>query len=155
MLLVSFVAKSHPFYVSICEIEHNSENESLEISLKVFANDFEEGLKKSGTGQLFLGETREVLNADSLIFSYLQTHLKFKVNQADVNYAFVGKEMEDNVVWIYLEIVGVKELSTFQVSNRILMDSIKEQQNIIQINCEGKIKNLMLNAKKYSGSLSF
>ena len=31
----------HPFHVSVVEIEHNAEDKSLEISCKIFTDDFE------------------------------------------------------------------------------------------------------------------
>ena len=32
-------SQAHPFYVSICQIDYNKENSSLEISIKIFADD--------------------------------------------------------------------------------------------------------------------
>jgi hypothetical protein len=37
----------HPYYISVVEINHNATDKSLEISCKIFTNDFETTLEKN------------------------------------------------------------------------------------------------------------
>ncbi|MCF6333363.1 MAG: hypothetical protein L3J11_08765 [Draconibacterium sp.] len=63
---------AHPFYVSICQVDYNKENQSLEISVKIFANDLLVALEKAGATKIFLGEKKENPETDKFIFNYLK-----------------------------------------------------------------------------------
>jgi len=63
--------QAHEYYVSICDIEFNSESNTLEITLKLFTDDLENTLQQ-GKSRLYLGEDGESATADSLLESYLK-----------------------------------------------------------------------------------
>ncbi len=148
-------AKAHPYYVSICQVAFNPETHALEISLKTFADDLLLGLENAGHSNIFIGEERENPKTDAFIFDYLKSKLNFKVDGKPVTYNFVGKELEDGVVWTYLEIVNVQEFSQLEVSCTLLTEVLASQNNIIQVEKNKVIKNLLLNRNKTFGILSF
>ncbi|HYQ57816.1 MAG TPA: DUF6702 family protein [Draconibacterium sp.] len=150
-----FSLQAHPFYVSICQVDFNPEHQSLEISVKIFADDLLAALAEEGKEKLFLGEPKENEHADEYIFSYLQRELTFKVNDKTVHPNFVGKEMEKDVIWTYLEISDVAALHKINVFCSMLTEVFNDQQNIIQVNKNGEIKNLLLSKKQTSGELMF
>lgn len=154
LINVSF-AKAHPFYVSICQIEFNGNTKALELSVKVFADDLLLGLNGKGHKQIYLGEEKEDPKTDEYIYAYLQDKLKLKVNSFDVHYAFVGREQEKDVVWIYLEVENISELKKINVACNLLTEVLEDQSNIIQVNDGNTLKNLLLNKRKTSGSLDF
>ena len=45
--LTNFGVNPHPIFVSVTEIEHNAVEKTLEISCKLFVDDFEKSLPKS------------------------------------------------------------------------------------------------------------
>mgnify|MGYP000135582919 CR=1 FL=1 len=63
---------THEFYVSICNIQHNTEAATLEITLKIFTDDFEKALEQDSGKALHLGTPKEDSKADELIRDYLQ-----------------------------------------------------------------------------------
>ena len=146
---------SHPFYVSICQVDFNQETHSLEISLKVFADDLILGLENAGASKLYLGEKKENKKTNTYIFDYLDSSLKFFVNNIRKNYSFVGKEMESDVVWIYLEITDVKTLDNIKVECKLLTEVLETQSNIIQINNGSEIKSMLLNRRKQSDTITY
>lgn len=146
---------AHPFYVSICQIDYNNENHALEISVKIFADDLLVALDKRKHSDIHLGEEKENPETDSYIFEYLRNKLKIKVDNTPLDYYFLGKEMEDDAVWCYLEIEDVNEFSEIYVSNSILTEIFETQNNIVQVSKEGKTKNLLLKKENITGILSF
>ncbi len=155
LFLGLFSAQAHPFYVSLCQIDYNEQNQSLEISVKVFVDDLLVALTEEGHNKLYIGEDREDEKADEYIFDYLQKKLHIKVNDKALQANFVGKEMEKDVVWTYLEIGNVPALDEIEVSCSILTDIFDDQSNIIQVNKDGEIKNLLLSKRKTQGKLDF
>jgi hypothetical protein len=141
--------------VSICQIDFNKEHQTLEISVKTFVNDLLLALKEGGSPELFLGEERENEKADDYIYDYLKRNLKIKVNGKAVSYSFIGKELETDVVWSYLEIEGVTELNKIEVECSVLTEVFESQSNIIQVNDGTGIRNLLLSKRKTVDSISF
>jgi len=146
---------AHPFYVSICKVDFNKQNHSLEISLKVFADDLISGLKNAGVPNLYLGEEKENENTDTYIFDYLKSVLSFSVNDKKRLYTFIGKEMEADVVWIYLEITDISELNKITTDCKLLTEVYETQNNIFQIRNGDEIKNMLLTKKKQTGTIMF
>lgn len=146
-------SKAHPFYVSICQVNFNKINHSLEISVKVFADDLLLGLKNAGASKIYLGEERENPNTDKYIFDYLKSNLKFRINNRSKVYSFIGREIETDVVWIYLEIKDISELKKIDIECKLLTEVLDSQNNIIQINGGDGIKSLLLNKRKLSDTL--
>ena len=146
---------AHPFYVSICQVYFNRETTSLEISLKIFADDLSKGLDNDGHPHLFIGEDKEDPKTDTYLFNYLKKELRFKVNGNPAEYQFVGKELDEAVVWTYLEITGVNDLKSIQTECTLLTELFDTQNNVIQVEKDKEIKNLLLNKRNTSGSITF
>lgn len=144
---------AHPFYVSICQIDFNKKDCSLEISLKLFADDLLLALENSGATKIYLGEQEENPQTDTFIFEYLKSNLKFKVNNKTENYSFLGREIETDVIWIYLEIKNISELKKIDVECKLLTEVLDSQSNIIHVNNGDGIKSLLLNKRKLSDTL--
>ncbi|MCK3683439.1 DUF6702 family protein [Maribellus sp. YY47] len=158
LLLVAGTALSgaaHPYYISLCQVKLNSETASLEIQVKTFADDLLLGLQKAGHDHLYLGEERENPETNQYIFDYLKKVLNFRINDKELNYEFVGKEMENGTVWTYLEISGVKDFTTIEVKCSLLTEVLETQANMIQVQKGETIKNLLLNKRTTNGALAF
>jgi len=155
LFLGVFFSNAHPFYVSICQIDFNEQNQSLEISVKIFVDDLIVGLSEEGHNKLYIGETREDAHTDEYIYDYLKKSIRLKVNDKDVEAAFVGKELETDVVWTYMEIGNIADLKNIEVDCNLLTDVFSDQSNIIQVNKNGEIKNLLLSKRDTNGRLKF
>lgn len=151
----AFFSWAHPYYVSICLIEHNKQNQSLEISVKIFTDDLLIALSEQGHDRLYLGEEREDTLANKYINNYIGDRMRFIINRKEANLHFVGKETENDLIWIYLEIKNIAALNEFEIDCSLLIDVIEEQTNIIQVYNSSKSKSLLLNAERTKGYLLF
>ena len=147
--------KAHPFYVSICQLNYNNETKALEISVKTFTDDLLLGLENAGKTKLYLGEDKEDSKADEYIFAYLKSHFNFIVNSKKASLTFVGREIDSDVVWTYLEIENINDLTSIAVNCTLLTEVLEGQSNIVQVNKDGNIKNLLFNKNTTKGSLNF
>jgi len=146
----------HKFYVSISEVNHNAENASLEISMKIFTDDLEDALEVGTSKKIWLGDPkREVPETDSLLANYLERKLTFTVNGEAQTPLFIGKELEADVTWCYLEIKGVTNLKSIAIDNRLFLDLFDEQKNLIHIYANDKEKSLFLRRGKSSGEVTY
>lgn len=154
-LAISVISTAHPFYVSIFQIDQNKENKSLEISVKIFADDLLLALENNGERIIFLGEERERKDANDMIFNYIKSKFKLTINGNSVDYHFIGKEMESDALWSYLEVDGIAELKSVEVTCDLLTEIHPTQSNVIQVNNGEIIKTMLLSERKKSDSLTF
>lgn len=146
---------AHPFYVSVCQIDYNSDTNSLEITLKLFTDDLETALTGNDAEELYLGTGQEVENADSLISAYIAQHLSIDVEGKRQAWQYLGKEVDIEATWCYLEITEVPVFSEVKLGSRIFLEAFETQQNIIHVAVGKQKKSLLLDRGETSGILTF
>lgn len=148
-------AQVHPFYVSVCQVDHNTQTRALEISMKIFTNDLEATLKAKTGKVLNLGTDKEISDADDLLGVYLNEHFSVKINGVLSRYKFLGKETDMDVTWCYMEVVEVNSVNSIEVTNDILTEQFETQTNLINIQVGKVRKSLLLNIDRKSGKADF
>lgn len=140
---------AHEFYVSICQIDHNPKTQALEITLKIFTDDLERALQtQQDTDKVYLGTPKESPQADQYIQHYLQKKLTFVVNNDTLDWSYVGKEVEFDASWCYIEIENVSSLHELRITNKILVELFDRQTNIVHLQAHGQKKSLLLHSDK-------
>ena len=143
MLSIPLNGMTHPFYISVCEIEHNPDTDALEITFKIFTEDLEQVLEAQGTGKLNLGTDHESENADRYITRYLEQHVFVEVDGRTLKAEFLGKESEVDAIWCYVEIKDVPSINTIAVTNTLLIDLFEDQTNMVHIKANGQKKSML------------
>src|ERR1700742_2911037 len=92
---------AHPLYISVTEINHNAKEKILEVSCKIFTNDFEAVLEKASKSRVDLSSAKDKAVTDRLIDEYVEKHLRLKVDGKAVQLHFVGSEKENDGTWSY------------------------------------------------------
>lgn len=122
----------HEYYFSVMTMEKNIENRSLEVEFRIFSDDLETALGESDTYHLRLGDEREVPEADSLIMNYILENVEIEgYGWARMKEVYVGKEVDNDITYVYVEYTGVSEWGDVEVTNTILFDEFEGQQNQI------------------------
>ena len=70
--------------------------------------------------------------------------MSIKINGKSYEYKMIGKEIEDDLTFIYLEIKGIKTLKSVSISNQLFFETFAEQQHIVKIKSKGIHKNILL-----------
>ena len=136
-------ATTHPYYVSTLEIDYRPDRAALQITMRVFTDDWQLMLNTHYDKSLRLdpdtdGELMVIHSAD-----YLLKYLELNLNGTDVTPSVLGREYQDDLLVVYLEVVGVTELQTLAISNRILFAELEGQQNIVRIKSPTKRKSYL------------
>ncbi|RCS26767.1 hypothetical protein DUT90_06470 [Polaribacter sp. WD7] len=151
--LLSFTA--HKYYLSLTQIEYKSESKSIQITINVFMDDIETALNKDFNIDLQLTTSKELLNNDIYFKKYLKEKLHFKINTTPVNFNYIGKEYDGDLVFFYLEIENINNVDTIEIENKILTHHFPEQQNLVKSKANKKHKSILLSAKTDKGLLKF
>lgn len=145
---IGWASLLHPYYVSIFQLTHNPEKKSLQITCKIFTDNLEEAIQEQGTEQLRLGSEREFVKADRYIARYIQQHFDVFVNGEKRSMKYLGKEVELDVTWCYLEITGVPSIDSLGVKNTILFEEYRSQSNIVHTKVGNQKKSAILQREK-------
>ena len=141
-VMLSLFVADHPFHISVCDIEYDAESKALQISQRIFMDDLEEGLEafhKLESVDAYKPEDTEQL--DKLIAEYLKAKLFIRIDGKDVDFEFLGSELEGDARWSYLEISDVANVSEAEISNLVLTEAFDDQENIVHMKVNGKLKS--------------
>lgn len=134
----------HPFFVSVTDIHHNIKDRKLEISCKIFTDDFEKTLRKNNKGVVDLLHPKDKTLMNNLITDYIKKHLMVSVNGMFSQLQFVGYEQEEEATWTYFQINNITSVKKIDIKNDLLFDYKKEQINLIHVTVNGKRKSTKL-----------
>jgi hypothetical protein len=158
LLLVLTAARPpapHPFHVSVIEVNHNAADKTLEISCKIFTDDFEKILSKNYKAKTDLINPPNKAAMDSLVKKYLFSHLSMKVNGKPVSFSYVGFENENEAAYGYIEVDNVPSVSKLDIFTNIMYDQFDDQINIMHVIVGGNRKSNKLTYPEKEVSFSF
>lgn len=143
-LLMGCITLLHPFYVSKIELNHNTKDKTIEVSVRVFTDDMELTLQKIGNTSVNLNSPKNIEVIDKLINKYISEHLKITIDNKATTLNYLGFEINKESVWMYFEIPHIDKLNTIGISCKILYDYKKDQINIFQVKANGNDKSYKL-----------
>jgi hypothetical protein len=135
----------HPLYISVTEINHNVKEKTLEISCKIFTNDFETVLEKLAHAKVDLSDKGAKQSTDKLIAEYVEKHLQLKVDGHPVTLQYVGSEKESEGTWCYFQASNVESVKRMDIVNTLLYDGFDQQTNIMHASVGSVRKSTRLN----------
>ncbi|MGR3811481.1 DUF6702 family protein [Jiulongibacter sp. NS-SX5] len=127
LVLFCFTSK-HDFHTSLAEVRLNAKANTYEVSIRVFSDDLESAMQKhTGDESLRLGNPK----LDKALGDYLKRHFAF-VKEKEVEFGYyIGKEIELDVTWLYIEFDGAQGLREFKLLNTIFFELFDDQTNVV------------------------
>lgn len=145
----------HPFYISVTEISHNSKDKTLEVSCKMFADDFEQSLENNYKTVLDITDTKNKAALDKLIADYITKHLAIAADSKIAKLQYIGFEKEKESVYCYFQADNIASVKKLDIYNNILQDFTNDQINIIHVTVNGKRQSTKLDFPKKQAAFLF
>lgn len=146
---------SHPFHATISSFECKKNNKSIEVTIKFFTNDLEKALRNDRYHDLIIDSQKSMYNIDSLIFVYINKNLSLSIDKKEKQLSWVGKEIENDITWCYLEVINIDNISSIKMENKLLLSVFDDQLNICHFYCGDKPETIMLHKEKYIGEIKY
>jgi len=134
----------HPIYVSVTEIEHNAKDKTLEVSCKIFTDDFEKALRSTYKTYVDLLKPKDKNATSKLVADYVQKHLLIKVDGKPVALQFQGYEQDEEGIVSYYQVNNIATVKKLDITDNILFEYKKEQFSIIHTTVNGNKKSTKL-----------
>ena len=117
----------HPIFMSVTEIEHNAKTKSLEISCKIFTDDFEKALRATYKTKVDLLHGSLKTYMDKLVSDYVKKHLLIAINGKLTTLQYVGYENIEDGVYCYFEIENIVAPKKISITDNILYEYKKNK----------------------------
>ena len=146
----------HKVHVSVSQLEYNQKAQSVEIVLRVYADDLENALSQHSKRQIKLDPA--TANKDKrvveTVVAYLRDsfQLKDKAGRA-VRLNWVGMEWQTDMYWLYVEgkmpavPANSNALEGAQLKNKVFNELFDDQVNIVNAKIQNKQFGLMFESK--------
>jgi hypothetical protein len=137
-------SKRHPLHLSSTEINFNAKTGTVELSCRIFTDDFEDILGKKYKVKTDLNAIAKHAAMDVLVGKYLSTHLQVAVNGKTLVTKYLGFENDNEAVIVYLETEKTATPKKLETSCSVLYDQFDDQINIFHITFNGNRKSSKL-----------
>jgi hypothetical protein len=131
----------HPFHVSSTDINYNAKTNTLEVSCRIFTDDFELALAKAYDVKTDLSSAARHKAMDVLVKKYILSNMSFRTPQKVLALTYLGFEKDNEATIVYLESEAVQGLKKIETTNSVLYDQFDDQSNIMHFNGYGKRKS--------------
>lgn len=154
-LLPVWMSVVHPFYLSVTEIRYNAPRQALEVSCRIFTDDFENALKKYNHTTLDIIKPKDRPAVDSMISRYIRQHLFIKADGKALTLRYLGYRIEEDAAWCFLEVAAVPALQQLDLQNDILYAEHETQSHMIHAIAGDKRQSTKLDNPEKEASFRF
>ncbi len=145
----------HPFYISVSEINYNVESKRMELSVKIFTDDFENTLQKVYGHSINLTIPKDTSLRDQMVASYIQNNLVLSINNKSCTINYLGIEKEEEAVWCYFESEPCEFPVALQIKNTLLYQHVEGQINIMHVRVGNQRKSLKVDQPASIANFNF
>ncbi len=147
---------AHKFYISVTNVNYSEKDKAFQITTRIFIDDFNEVLKERYGIEANLATEEEATIADDYIEKYIRTKLVISIDENVVDYTFLGKKYDNDVVLCYIELpeVDIDQMKKMEIENEILTDLYDDQKNVVHVKWKGEKKSFVLIKSNAKGMLN-
>ena len=145
----------HPIHVSVTEINHNTTDKTLEISCKLFTDDFEKVLAQVYKTKVDLINPPDRPAMEKLVSDFIQKHLTLKIDDKPVTLSYLGYEKDNDAVYSYFQVENISAVKKINITNNILHEMFTDQINLMHVIVNGTRKSVKLDYPEKEAVFSF
>ena len=146
---------SHPIFVSVTEIEHNAVQKTLEISCKLYTDDFEKTIRMHSKEKIDLLNPQVKKQMDVFVNNYIQQHLFLQADGRKIVLQYLGYEQQEEGIVSFFQAINIASPKKLDITNNLLYEYKAEQMGIIHVTINGKRKSTKLNNPNAMASFNF
>jgi hypothetical protein len=143
--LAGAVPALHAYHSTLMELRYNATKKQLEVSVKVFTDDFEKAISQGQPAHVNLSDTgpRPLV----LTTAYLQRTLQFKTAAgAPLPLQVLVMQAEKDGYWLYCKVPLPGPMPSVQLRQGMLLDVFGDQMNIVNYEAGDKKQSALFRA---------
>lgn len=145
MLLATTARALHAYHATLTELRYNAAKKQLELSVKVFTDDFEKALSQGQPTPVSLAAPGP--RALVLATAYLQRTLQVSTPAgAPLPLQVLGMQAEKDGYWFYCKVPLPGPLPAVQLRQAVLLDVFGDEVNIVNVEAGDKKQSVLFRA---------
>ncbi|CAM2011094.1 DUF6702 family protein [Acanthopleuribacter pedis] len=124
----AFPLWAHRFHASLTQAEWNPKSNSLEVVVRVFANDIERAVSQAAGEKWRLDDQNE-----APLWAYVRDRFAFVHNGKEVPFQPIGHESDVRTAWLYLEVPLSGPPTELALRNTLLIEINTDQVNTVNL----------------------
>ena len=153
-------AYAHPLRLSLSEIEYDSDQQLITISLRLFLMDVREALIfDPQSTELAFTLPNESPAAERLLLNYVNRLFYVKANGGKIELQIKRKRLsgegDNTALGVLFEHRQEQPLISLEINNAVFTDLFFDQNNIVYVHVNGDSRSFMLNKKSPIHTLKF
>ncbi len=136
----------HPLHLSSTELNYTLKDKTIQISCRIFTDDFEDALGKKFKVKSDLSAPARHKAMDALVMKYMLAAIHMSADGKPLLLNYIGFENDSEAVIIYMESDKVANLKKLETTSTVLYDLFDDQTNIFHVT---------FNGNRHSSKLSF
>ncbi|MEO6490217.1 MAG: DUF6702 family protein [Ferruginibacter sp.] len=145
----------HPLFISVVEIDQNAKEKTVEVSCKIFTDDFEKTLRQAYHIHIDLMDPKNRTAMDKVVNDYVQKHLHIIIDGKNIQLKYIGYEQIEEGIYSYFEAGNITTVKDIIVTDDILYEYKKEQMSLLHVTVNGKRKSTRLNNPDKTSTFNF
>lgn len=145
----------HPLHVSVTEINHNAGEKTLEISCKLFTDDFEKVLGMNYKTRIDLINPPDRPVMEKLVNQFVQGHLKIEVDGKPVQFHYLGYEKDNDAIYSYFQVNDIPVAKKIEITNSLMHELYSDQINLMHVIVGGKRKSTKLDYPEKEAEINY
>ncbi len=136
LLIVTFSLFSltiHKLHLSLTKVVYKPESKTIQTTMRLFIDDIETAINTKYQIESEMDTDREVKNLDELLQNYISENFSIIINNQKIPLHYLGKEYDQDIVYIYFENNINSNIKSISVENKILFNIYNDQQNLVKI----------------------
>ncbi len=127
------LSRDHAFYLSVVEVNHDSDNRRTQSLFKVFCDDLEDAIHHHQKIRLPIQHADKPDHFETPIQQYFRDHFRITVNGKELSLEYVKAERENDSYWIYFELPHIQKWEQIMIFDDHFMELFPNQVNIVSI----------------------
>ncbi|GAB3651343.1 hypothetical protein GCM10027594_26450 [Hymenobacter agri] len=135
----------HAYHSTLTELRYNATKKQLELSVKVFTDDFEKAISQGQPKTVSLTEPgpRPLVLADS----YFQRTLQIStLTGARLPLQMLGMQAENDGYWFYCKVPLPGPVAGIKLRQAVLVEAFADEMNIVNVEANGKKQSALFRA---------
>ena len=155
-LSTSAMSFGHKYYITIADMEYDSTENRINVSLKMTAHDFEWVMGHQLSKEISLEKVTDSSEGDHFIQQYLKHNFKIFIDDQQLKMNYLGFEVTNrDDLYCYFFFPNVSACTTIKIINKLLFSVSDQQQNIVHFKCLDHTKSVTLIPSKYEERITF
>lgn len=122
-------AEAHTYHSSLTRMDYNEKEKNIEVTIQLFVHDVLPMLERRLKKRVDIEKTPE---ADGELFKYLSEKFVLQNKKGEAQkLKWVGREFENDVVYVYVEIPFAESFEGARLQNTIFFESFAQQTNLV------------------------